>query len=122
MASMRVCVFCRKRYRRSKNRHFGLSFCSDRCRWEARSVPIQLIYDRDNGICHLCDQPVPRSEASRDHVRPKSLGGRLDFDNIRLAHASCNSRRGSRPVEEFRDFLDRLHLASKQAQRPMMSA
>ena len=112
---MRVCAMCGARYRRSKNRHFGLSFCSDRCRWEARVIPIQLIYDRDNGVCHLCDKHVPRDEASRDHLRPRSQGGRWDFDNIKLAHASCNSRRGSRPVAEFREMMDRIHLATRSS-------
>lgn len=107
MASMKVCAYCRGRYRRSRNRHEGLSFCSDRCRWEARDVPIQLIYERDNAICHLCDKFVPRHEASRDHVRPKSQGGRLTYENIRLAHAKCNSTRGSRSVKEFVEMLDR---------------
>lgn len=107
MASMKVCSFCTKRYRRSKNRHDGLSFCSERCRWEARDVPIQMIFERDHKICHLCDREVARHEASRDHVRPKSQGGRLTFENIKLAHVSCNSIRGSMPVRDFREILDR---------------
>jgi len=107
MASMKVCTLCRRRYRRSKNRHDGLSFCTERCRWEARDVPIDLIYERDHKICHLCDEMVPRSEASRDHIRPKSKGGRLTFDNIALAHVRCNSVRGSMSVKEFREMLER---------------
>lgn len=106
MASMKVCVFCTRRYRRSKNRHDGLSFCSERCRWEARDVPISIIFERDDGYCHLCFKPVDREVASRDHVRPKSLGGRLTYANIRLAHNFCNSRRGSMPVAAFRARLD----------------
>src|SRR4029079_17051106 len=115
MASLKVCEYCGKRYRRSKNRHDGLSFCSDRCRWEARVIPIEMIYKRDDGICHLCLNFVPRNEASRDHVRPKSLGGRMSWENIRLAHASCHSRRGSRPVAEFREILDRMRNSSKSS-------
>lgn len=107
MASMKVCVGCGARYRRSKNRHFGLSFCTDRCRWNARDVPIDIIYERDDRICHLCDGEVPRHQASRDHVRPKSQGGRLTFENIKLAHVGCNSVRGSMPVAAFREMLDR---------------
>ena len=111
---MKVCVHCKGRYRRSKNRHDGLSFCSERCRWEARDIPIEIVYERDNGYCHLCDKPVSRDEASRDHVRPKSQGGRWTFENIKLAHAKCNSTRGSRPVGEFREMLER-RLAAVQA-------
>ena len=116
MASMRVCVQCGARYRRSKNRHDGLSFCSERCRWAARDVPIDIVYERDDAICHLCDALVPRHEASRDHVRPKSKGGRLTFDNIRLAHRLCNNTRGSLPVEAFREILDRRALMASRQQ------
>lgn len=114
MASMKICVQCKGRYRRSKNRHDGLSFCSDRCRWKARDVPIDIIFERDDGVCHLCYSEVARRQASRDHVRPKSLGGRMTFENIRLAHSYCNSVRGSMPVEKFREILDR-HGASWDA-------
>jgi 5-methylcytosine-specific restriction endonuclease McrA len=107
MASRKRCLLCEKPFRRSKNRAFGTVFCSDRCRWEADSVPIDLIYERDNGVCHLCDRVVPRLEASRDHVKPRSEGGKTNFENIKLAHTSCNSRRGSRPVAEFRALLER---------------
>lgn len=115
MASMKVCQKCKRRYRRSKNRHDGLSFCSERCRWESRDVPIELIFERDDGVCHLCDGNVPRHEASRDHLRPKSLGGRLTFENIKLAHVRCNSVRGSLPVREFRAMLDRRKDAARQS-------
>lgn len=112
MASMKICALCGGRYRRSRNRPFGTIFCSRRCQWESRKVPIDLIYERDDAICHLCDKFVPRAEASRDHVRPRSQGGRLDLANIKLAHSSCNSRRGSQPVADFRAKLEaKLNLA-----------
>ena len=107
MASKMVCMLCNKTYRRSKGRHFGRFFCSDRCRWESRKVPISVVYKRDDATCHLCWQYVAPEDASRDHVKPRSEGGRMDFDNIKLAHRDCNSRRGSKPVSEFRDLLER---------------
>lgn len=106
MASKRRCMLCTKPYTRSKGRHFGRFFCSDRCRWESRKVPIDVVYKRDDRICHLCDEVVERSEASRDHVKPKSHGGRMTFENIKLAHADCNSRRGSLPVAVFQDKME----------------
>jgi 5-methylcytosine-specific restriction endonuclease McrA len=118
VASKRRCMMCDKAYSRSKGRHFGTFFCSDRCRWESRKVPIQVIYDRDDAICHLCDKFVPREQASRDHLRPRSLGGKLDFENIKLAHTDCNSRRGSLPVREFRELMDRLHQYAAQKDKP----
>lgn len=32
---------------------------------------------------------------------PTSDGGSDDFENLRLAHKSCNSRRGTKTIEEL---------------------
>lgn len=60
------------------------------------------IYMRDRLICQLCDSPVDlnlpttdRWAATLDHIIPYSLGGSDDESNLRLAHRSCNSRRGA---------------------------
>lgn len=61
------------------------------------------VADKDGWVCWICDQPVSRSIApgtawgpSVDHVKAKSRGGkRRGPTNERLAHARCNSRRGS---------------------------
>lgn len=68
---------------------------------------MDVIYERDNGICHLCLNHVERKDASRDHIKPRSKGGRSKFDNFKLAHTFCNSRRGSKPVADFRAQLER---------------
>lgn len=59
------------------------------------------IYERDGRICQLCGGPVDlklpwtdRWSATLDHIVPYSLGGADDPGNLRLAHRSCNSRRG----------------------------
>jgi len=73
-------------------------------------VDRQAIYDRDDGICHLCGEPVPRENFTLDHLVPISLGGPHTSANVAIAHASCNFRRGTKSVEEFRRSLteDRL--------------
>ena len=58
---------------------------------------------RDRWICWLCGERVdPRASgkrrATRDHVIPRSKGGPDALSNLRLAHYSCNSRRGDKPV------------------------
>lgn len=107
MARMRTCTVCERRYRRSKGRAFGKYVCSDRCLWRHFEVSVDLIYERDSGVCHLCGNFVPREQASRDHVKPRSQGGRSKMLNLRLSHASCNSRRGSMPVEKFKQLLEK---------------
>jgi 5-methylcytosine-specific restriction endonuclease McrA len=47
--------------------------------------------------CHLCGLPVREGDPWEvDHIIPASRGGASTLDNLALAHASCNRRRGSR--------------------------
>lgn len=70
-------------------------------------VLLEAIAERDRWRCHLCRKrvgkaiawPHPRS-ASLDHLVPLSRGGTHDPANVRLAHLSCNSSKGSRAVGE----------------------
>lgn len=102
MASKRRCLVCERPYTRSKKREFGRTFCSHTCLYRSRAVTVEVIYRRDDGVCHLCEDFVEREQASRDHLRPRFDGGRTTFANIKLAHRDCNSRRGHMPVETFR--------------------
>ena len=56
-------------------------------------VPAE-VYARDGGRCHICAEPVPRDQASLDHLVPISAGGEHSMANVSLAHRACNSRRG----------------------------
>lgn len=66
------------------------------------------LFELQNGRCHLCGRPMtlerpertraPKSFASFDHLTPKSEGGTSYYTNLKLAHRSCNSRRGSNPL------------------------
>jgi 5-methylcytosine-specific restriction endonuclease McrA len=49
-------------------------------------------YSVDRGI--TIDHP---KRATFDHIQPKSLGGRNDATNLRLAHKQCNEKPGNRP-------------------------
>ena len=54
-----------------------------------------FIYTRDGGRCHICHKRVAKKEMSLDHLIPVSKGGDHIAVNIRLAHLSCNIRRGA---------------------------
>ncbi|GMV27712.1 MAG: HNH endonuclease [Phycisphaerae bacterium] len=43
-------------------------------------------------VCHLCGRP---GADSADHLIPRALGGPDTLDNLRPAHKSCNSARGT---------------------------
>jgi hypothetical protein len=79
-----------------------LEFCSKMCHYESLKVPLAAVWERDNGICHLCGNYVHYEQASRDHLIPKFNGGPTTFDNVALAHKKCNSKRGTAPIDEFK--------------------
>lgn len=51
------------------------------------------IFERDQGVCWRCHEPVTRSDATIDHVIPIVRGGPDTPDNVRIAHPLCNSGR-----------------------------
>lgn len=65
----------------------------------------RAVYERDGWECQICHEPVDRTldpqdrmAATLDHVVPRSMTLFPDDSptNLRLAHRSCNSRRGNR--------------------------
>jgi len=54
-----------------------------------------VVYNRDMGICQLCFTGVSRDTMSLDHIVPLIHGGEHSYNNIQLAHISCNSKKGA---------------------------
>lgn len=77
---------------------------------KVEDVELEALIERDGGICHLCGTKVaPRKKFRRgekrgdmstyptvDHIIPLSRGGHHTWENVKLAHLSCNSRKGGR--------------------------
>lgn len=99
------------------------AYCSDKCREQNKSMmkdgyrylyPLDEVFKRDDGICYLCGGKCDWNDyedrngiriygnlyPSRDHVIPKSKGGENSWENIRLAHRGCNSRKADIPLVE----------------------
>lgn len=56
----------------------------------------QFIWDRDQGICGLCSEPIESiAQMEVDHIVARFKGGANDCDNYRAAHISCNRSRGA---------------------------
>jgi 5-methylcytosine-specific restriction endonuclease McrA len=63
------------------------------------------LIERDGLVCGICFERLTEKTATIDHIRPKSLGGTNELENLRLAHRSCNGSRsngydGRRPSAE----------------------
>ena len=74
---------------------------SARRRARERGVPHEpvdrlAIYQRDRGICHLCNTHVDIDVFTLDHIIPISKKGPHTPDNLAVAHRSCNSRKRDR--------------------------
>lgn len=75
-------------------------------------ITLEALYRRDNGVCHLCGGTCDFNDStvkdgvfialdtypSIDHLQPLSCGGTHTWNNVRLAHRVCNSRRGNTPL------------------------
>lgn len=73
-------------------------------------ITVPGLYKRDAGICYICGRPCRLDDytvregtkicgdwyPSIDHVVPLSKGGEHSWDNVKLAHRICNSRKSDR--------------------------
>lgn len=65
-----------------------------------RSVNRLKIIKRDRQTCYMCHRKLGYREIVLDHVRPLSRRGTHSEDNLRVACAPCNLRKGNRLPEE----------------------
>jgi hypothetical protein len=61
----------------------------------AARISLDYLYEKAKGICYVCNKPVARAVASREHILPESLGGTNDPSNLTLSHKKCNNKRGN---------------------------
>lgn len=77
------------------------------------NITLERLFERDNGICHLCGEICDWSDYKRnenntfiaggsypsiDHVMPISKGGLHSWDNVKLAHFYCNTLKSNKVV------------------------
>lgn len=58
------------------------------------------LYARDKGHCSYCGVLIPPSNATIDHIHPRSLGGKTSFMNCTLACKYCNNKKGNLTLKE----------------------
>lgn len=72
-------------------------------RHQQRVIPLvsnRLLFRRDHNICLYCGDKFPDMALTRDHVVPRSRGGRDTWMNLVTACRRCNQRKGARRPEE----------------------
>lgn len=77
---------------------------ANRKRIRNRTWAYEALLARDGPTCHYCEVVLEgrgSREMTIDHVVPRSKGGNDSLDNLVLACASCNTRKGSLSYEEF---------------------
>lgn len=55
-------------------------------------------------VCPYCLRTLPIKESTKDHVIPRSRGGKTEPQNIVLSCQSCNSEKGSLTPEEYKQW------------------
>ena len=71
-----------------------------------KSITMEKLRERDGDICQICGLPVVDSDINNghagrmyptlDHIIPLSKGGSHTWDNVQLAHMSCNAGKQNR--------------------------
>ena len=73
-------------------------------------ITLFRLFERDNGRCHICGGRCDWEDRGEkngrfypggnyptiDHVTPLAKGGKHSWNNVKLAHHSCNSAKGAR--------------------------
>ena len=105
----RQCVTCGEYFNpgNSKVRKYCGRKCAPKRRGGSvnkRSVVVSL-GDSGGWVCHLCKLPVDRNlywpngqAGSVDHLVPVFFGGTDERENLSLAHLTCNTARGHKPL------------------------
>lgn len=59
-----------------------------------------VLFRRDRYVCLYCGEHFQTKDLSRDHVKPRALGGADTWTNTVTACKRCNSRKGCRTPED----------------------
>lgn len=62
------------------------------------------VFMRDSFSCQYCDRRFPTQELTFDHVVPRCLNGKTNWENVVTACISCNHRKGRSLLSELRSM------------------
>ena len=109
-----ICKTCRREKDREAWRINDIKRRANTKRVERdKDITLGKLFERDKGVCYLCGNKcdwndgawingafiVGRNYPTIDHVVALANGGSHTWKNIRLAHLSCNSKKGKRDAK-----------------------
>ena len=57
-----------------------------------------IFFKRDKSQCQYCGQSLPKSELTIDHIVPRALGGKTEWENVVCACSKCNRKKGCKTL------------------------
>ena len=72
------------------------------CMTHTINIPLmnRYLFRRDQHMCMYCGMQLSRLSLTRDHIMPRSRGGKDVWTNVVSACKPCNQRKGARLPEE----------------------
>lgn len=55
-----------------------------------------VVFQRDNGVCHLCGHLVDPDNWHLEHIIPLIRGGEHSYANTAVSHPDCNLKKGDK--------------------------
>ncbi len=75
---------------------------------DSSPVPDSLYYNMlkdSNGRCALCGATKNERPLQVDHIKPRSKGGKTEYDNLQVLCSKCNQAKGNKDDKDFRDCV-----------------
>lgn len=57
-------------------------------------VEREVVFERDQGQCGICQEAVDSTNWHLDHIVPLAKGGEHSYANTQVAHPACNIKKG----------------------------
>ena len=136
--SKHICKECHEEFVSSRRKYFCSTECCDRYNnatkknlkrkrieqnGKTEDITLTSLIKKEKNVCHICGKKCNRKDyvitkqgyfiagksyPSIDHVIPVSKGGTHTWDNVKLAHMSCNSIKSNNSCYEMNDGVIRM--------------
>lgn len=66
------------------------------------------VYEKSNGRCEICNEPIPYDSFTIDHIIPLSKNGENKISNLQCACAACNNIKSNLTPLEFEEKIKKI--------------